>query len=280
METIRRIATIAELEAPVDAVFVVDSRFALRHGWSQPNAVFVDAGESLKTLTALGELAQRVLEIRSTKPMTLVAVGGGSVGDAVGFLASVLWRGVRLWHVPTTLLAAADSAHGGKTALNLGTAKNQLGTFWPAEVVVLIDEVFEALPVAIRADAMAEIIKALWLHAVPERDLLDTVGVGTLAFGPWEDAGAALLTLLESAIEVKQGIVARDPRETLGIRTLLNLGHTIAHALELEASFSHGRAVAWGLACAAEVSSRREHLDREHRDTLWREASSVGRQRK
>ena len=126
-------------------------------------------------------------------------------------------------------------------------------------------------PVAIRADAMAEIIKALWLHAVPERDLLDTVGVGTLAFGPWEDAGAALLTLLESAIEVKQGIVARDPRETLGIRTLLNLGHTIAHALELEASFSHGRAVAWGLACAAEVSSRREHLDREHRDTLWRE---------
>lgn len=265
MERVVRVSSLEGLEFPDDAVLVVDD--ALRaYDWPRHSTIFVPAGESLKSLESAGTLAERVCALRPSRPLTLVAVGGGSVGDAVGFLASILWRGVALWHVPTTLLAAADSAFGGKTAVNHLGLKNQLGTFWPAQTIVLVDEILADIPPTLRAEGLAEIVKASWIGGTTE--LLDRFGVEQLAYRPWEDVGAEVMRALEAAIEVKRAIVQRDPREELGIRTLLNLGHTVGHALEAISAMSHGRAVAWGLASVAEASVERAGLPVEQAERL------------
>lgn len=259
--TIMRAASFDALELPGDAIVVVDS--ALPDAWidALPDPIVVEAGEGLKRLESIEALAGQVLARRSTRPLTLVGIGGGSVGDAVGFLASILWRGVELWHVPTTLLAMVDSAHGGKTAVNLGEAKNQLGTFYPAARVVLVDEALDTLPLEQRRDGLAELVKGLWLGDAEALDLLEADGgVGELAAAPFDAVGERLMTLLERAIAVKLDIVDRDLYETKEIRTFLNLGHTVAHTLELHTGISHGQAVCWGMLAASYLSSARAGL--------------------
>ncbi len=255
--TLERAPSFAGLELPDDAVVIIDAALpvAWREALSRPatgEPLVVEAGESLKRLAAVEALADRVLERRSTRPLTLVAVGGGTIGDAVGFLASILWRGVELWHVPTTLLAMVDSAHGGKTAVNLGAAKNQLGTFYPASRVVLVEEALATLPLEQRRDGLAELVKGLWLGDADALDLLEADGgVGQLANAAFGDVGDRLMELLERAIEVKLDIVDQDLYETKGIRTFLNFGHTVAHTLELHTGISHGQAVSWGMLAAS-----------------------------
>ncbi len=245
-----------EVVWPEHAVFIVDEDLpsSITGVFPKQRTLFVKAGEQLKKLTGLEMLASGVLEIQSSRPLTLVAVGGGSVGDAVGFLASTLWRGVDLWHVPTTLLAMVDSAHGGKTAVNLHSAKNQLGTFYPADKILIVKDILGALPLEQRRHGLTELIKGLWLGDANALLLLDDISVEALAFAPFDQVGDTLMTLLEQAIRVKKRVVQEDPFETRGIRTILNLGHTAAHALELEMGAPHGLAVAWGMAAAAKLS--------------------------
>ncbi|MFP4600969.1 MAG: hypothetical protein ACLFVJ_22145, partial [Persicimonas sp.] len=249
---IARAESFQALDLPDDAVVIIDR--ALPQAWLDTfdDPIVVDAGESLKRLASIEALAEQVLERRSTRPLTIVGVGGGSVGDAVGFLASTLWRGVDLWHVPTTLLAMVDSAHGGKTAVNLGEAKNQLGTFYLAERVVLVDQALATLPLEQRRDGLAELVKGLWLGDKDALDLLEADGgVDELAAAPFEEIAERMMALLERAIDVKLDIVDRDIFETKEIRTFLNLGHTVAHTLELHTGVSHGQAVCWGLLSAS-----------------------------
>ncbi len=235
-----------EVRLPDPAVVICDRKLKTTVGRSFPGALFVSAGEGLKSLEVIGKLAEETLKRCSDRSLTLVAVGGVSVGDAVGFLASVLWRGVGLVQIPTTLLAMVDSAHGGKTAVNLVSAKNQLGTFFPARDVWIVESLLSGFAPPMVDDGLAEIFKAALLgDPVLAREFLRK-GVRSVS----------LRDAIRSAIRVKQRIVARDPLETRGVREVLNLGHTMGHALELTAHLSHGRAVAWGLACAATVSAR------------------------
>ncbi len=268
-ENVVRAPSLSKVPWPSHAVFVVDQRVAELHPELPEPVVTVRAGEELKTLEAVGRLAERVLAERSTRPMTIVAVGGGSLTDAVGFLASILWRGVDLWNVPTTVLGAADSAFGGKTAVNLGKRKNQLGTFWAARAVVLVDDVLSTLPRPLRADGMAEVVKSIWLAGEDDLPLLDA-GVDRLAYGAWDVVGDDVMRGIEASIALKRDIVRRDPRETKGIRTFLNLGHTLAHAIELTDGFSHGRAVSWGLASVAHLCVQRGELSPDDGGRLWR----------
>lgn len=262
LESVSWFEQLSQVDWPADAVFVADAGLPSEILSKLPEPLLlVEAGEGLKTLARLEQLAQRVLAVRSTRPLTLIAVGGGSIGDAVGFLASVLWRGVELWHVPTTLLAMVDSSHGGKTAVNLGDAKNQLGTFYLAQRVCVVAEILAALPLKQRQEGLAELVKALWLDDAPGLALLDEVGVEALAHRPYAQVGESLWALLKRAVAVKYRVVAKDPEERLGIRTWLNLGHTAAHALELSLGLSHGLAVAWGMAAMAEVSARVQGLE-------------------
>lgn len=251
---LERLRTLDALPVPSDAIVVADRRLPSQFLERFDHPVLVEAGEKLKTLAGIEQLAMTVLQRRSSKPLLLVAVGGGSIGDAVGFLASILWRGVDLWHVPTTMVAMVDSAHGGKTAVNLGSAKNQLGTFYPAGRVILVEEFLATLPLPQRRDGMVELLKAIWLGDASSARALDAAQVERLTFAPFADVGTLLGTMIAHAVGLKQRIVDQDPRETRGLRTVLNFGHTLAHALELTTHLSHGSAVAWGMAAALRLS--------------------------
>ncbi|MFA6234297.1 MAG: hypothetical protein WC824_08950 [Bacteroidota bacterium] len=254
---LERIATLDALSLPAHAVVIADRRLSQDILSRFDHPVLVEAGEKLKTLAGIEELAGHVLQHRSSKPLTLVAVGGGSLGDAVGFLASILWRGVGLWHIPTTMVAMVDSAHGGKTAVNLGSAKNQLGTFYPAERVILVDEFLATLPLPLRRDGMVELLKALWLGDAGSTRALTGEEIETLTFAPFADVKDRLGQIIEHAVSIKQRIVAQDPHEEHGMRTVLNLGHTLAHALELTMGVTHGAAVAWGMAAGLDLAQKR-----------------------
>jgi 5-enolpyruvylshikimate-3-phosphate synthase len=147
-----------------------------------------------------------------------------------------------------------DSAHGGKTAVNLGSAKNQLGTFYPAERVIIVEDVLTSLPVAQRREGVVELLKGLWLGDAASVRALRTATVQELVYAPYDTISAQLGAMIERAVSIKQKIVEEDPREERGRRTILNLGHTIGHALELTTGLGHGAAVAWGMAASLRFS--------------------------
>jgi 3-dehydroquinate synthase len=206
------------------------------------------SGENLKDLEYWPDFLKKFLPMTkglSSKEIVLVAVGGGSVGDFVGFLASVLKRGVSLWQVPTTWLAAMDSAHGGKTALNISHFKNQIGTYHPAEKVFISKQILSTQSQAQEIAAFGELAK---MALISKGDLLAQLNKKSM----WE--------LLPLAIEGKLNVVKQDPFEKNGIRQVLNLGHTFGHALELHHNVPHGEAVLLGLDFAIEWSRQRGTL--------------------
>lgn len=216
-----------------------------------PHRFAVESGETLKSIESFASFCERMSRSDLDLParqMTVVAMGGGSVGDFAGFFASVYKRGVRLVHVPSTWLAAIDSAHGGKTALNVGGAKNQIGTFYPAEAVCLVRSLLESSGVPRVEDAMGELAKialidgGAWVKSLEKTRLF----------------GADLMwKFLKPAVDSKMKIVKRDPFEKKGLRQVLNLGHTMGHAIESLGGLSHGAAVAQGLFFALEFSRSR-----------------------
>ncbi|MBX9767953.1 MAG: 3-dehydroquinate synthase [Bdellovibrionales bacterium] len=194
----------------------------------------VNAGENLKSLSDFPKHIEALLEkTAGLSDLTFVGMGGGSVGDFTGFIASIYKRGVRLIHIPTTWLAAMDSSHGGKTGLNVGTRKNQIGTFYPAAEVHLIRDIFKHQPEQLALDALGELAKIGLIHG---GDLCRKL-----------KQGAELWDALPDAIRAKLKVVKKDPLEMKGHRRVLNLGHTLGHVLELEMGLSHGAAVAQGI---------------------------------
>jgi 3-dehydroquinate synthase len=214
----------------------------------------VDSGEKLKSIESFSSFCEKLSRSGFDLPprkITVLAAGGGSLGDFAGFFASVYKRGVRLVHLPTTWLAAIDSAHGGKTALNIGGAKNQIGTFYTADSTVLVRSILLAQGSDRVFDAMGELAKIA---------LIDGGSwVSRLESSPLIDADL-LWKFLKPAIESKMKVVRRDPREEKGLRQVLNLGHTLGHVLESEMQMSHGAAVAQGLFFALEFSHQKRFL--------------------
>jgi shikimate kinase/3-dehydroquinate synthase len=193
-------------------------------------------GEDAKTLTAMSSL-WRALQI--DRSGTIAALGGGCTTDAAGFAAATYMRGISWTPVPTSLLAQVDAAIGGKTAVDLPQGKNLVGAFhWPARTVV-DPTLLETLPEPQRLEGMAEVVKAGLLAGEPLWELADD-------------------ELVRRSIAFKAAICLRDPFER-GERTVLNFGHTFAHALEAAAGYeglTHGRAVALGLLAALRLSGR------------------------
>lgn len=224
----------------------------------------VQAGEGLKDLRDFSNHVQKLVKLSqplAPRSMTVLAVGGGSVGDFAGFFASIYKRGVRLVHVPSTWLAAIDSAHGGKTALNVGDVKNVVGSFYPAERVILIESLLLRQPEDRIADAMGELGKialidgGAWVRSLEKTSL----------------SGAKLLwKFLKPAIEAKLRVVSQDPKEQTGVRQILNLGHTVGHVCEMVLRMSHGVAVAQGLFFALEFSFKRGLLSEKENERAWR----------
>lgn len=215
----------------------------------------VQAGESLKQLSQLENHLQNVLELNPlglSRQDRLIAMGGGSVGDFVGFMASILKRGIRWANIPTTWLAAIDSAHGGKTALNFAAQKNQLGTFYPAEKVFLVENILSRQPEQRWVEAYGELFKMSLIAGNPlfeKLNLNKPISIDHV----W--------SLLPLAIEEKYKIVLQDPYEKTGLRQILNLGHTVGHVLEAELNIPHGVAIFWGLGFAVEWSRELKFLN-------------------
>ncbi len=217
------------------------------------DTVILPDGEQYKSLSVLDTVFTALLERPHGRDTTLVALGGGVIGDLTGFAAACYQRGVRFVQVPTTLLSQVDSSVGGKTAVNHPLGKNMIGAFYqPASVVIDID-CLKTLPPRELASGLAEVIKYgiilddaffIWLE-----NNLDAL----LALD-----GRAMAHCIRRCCELKAAVVAADERET-GQRALLNLGHTFGHAIEAEMGYGnwlHGEAVAAGMVMAARTAQR------------------------
>ena len=261
------------LKVPADAgrphrfVVVYDRRLARMpevRDWLErfPLRYPVSAGEGLKSADRFPRHARRLLAMvpdATRANTTLVGLGGGSVGDFTGFAASVLKRGVGLIHLPTTWLAAIDSAHGGKTALNVDGVKNQLGSFYPADAVVTARSILETLSPTDTLSGLGELIK---ISVIAGGRLFDGLSTN-LPVSP-----ARMWRLLPLAVDAKLRVVDSDPMERSGARRVLNLGHSLGHVLEAHAGLAHGIAVALGLRFAIEWSVERGRLGRDEADRI------------
>lgn len=219
-------------------------------------AIVLPPGESTKSWAMLERLSDRLLDLGIERGDHVVALGGGVIGDLVGFACGIVKRGCHFVQIPTTLLAQVDSSVGGKTAINARAGKNLIGLFHQPALVLIDPTVLDTLPLRDARAGYAEVVKY---------GLIDDP-----AFFAWcEEHAAALLAgdaaarayAIAHAVAAKARIVAADERETRGTRALLNLGHTFGHALEAEAGFSdrllHGEAVAAGMALAFRYSAAR-----------------------
>jgi 3-dehydroquinate synthase len=219
------------------------------------DSVAVPTGESSKEFAAFGRLMNDLLDRRPDRRVTLVALGGGVVGDLTGFAAAVLLRGVDFIQVPTTLLAQVDSSVGGKTGINTRHGKNLIGAFYQPRLVVADTDVLDTLPRRELLAGYAEVAKYGLIDDPAFWDWCETNGAALIA------GDAAKRTYaIEHSCRAKARIVAADERETTDLRALLNLGHTFGHALEAETGFGpdllHGEAVGAGMAMAFDLSAR------------------------
>ena len=229
-------------------------RFAAGLGATRVEAIVLPPGEGSKSWATLEQLTDRLLALGIERGDRIVALGGGVIGDLVGFAAAILKRGCGFVQVPTTLLAQVDSSVGGKTAINSAAGKNLIGAFHQPDLVLIDPLTLATLsPRELRA-GYAEVVKY---------GLIDDAD-----FFAWCEANAAALLggdadarrhAIAYSVGAKARVVAADERETSGTRALLNLGHTFGHALEAETGFSdvllHGEAVACGMALAFRFSA-------------------------
>lgn len=226
---------------------------AEKWGWPAPSSgrvVLFEASESNKRLYRLEELARQLAIAGADRQSALVAVGGGVTGDVVGFLASIYMRGIPHFQVPTTLLAQVDSSIGGKTGVDLPEGKNLLGTFHQPRCIWMSPAFLETLPDVEFRQGMAEVIK--------------TAMIGNEVLWKYIESHAAeirsrkseaLQWIISACCTVKAKIVEADEKEG-GLRRVLNLGHTVGHALERLSDYEirHGDAVAMGLVAASRLA--------------------------
>ncbi len=219
----------------------------------------VAPGEGSKSWDSLERLTDWLLGLGITRSDHVFALGGGVVGDLVGFACSVLKRGCGFVQLPTTLLSQVDSSVGGKTAINTRAGKNLIGAFHQPSLVLADTQTLDTLPDREMRAGYAEVLKYGLLGDAGFFGWLEENGTRVLA-----REREALNEAVATSIRAKARIVAEDERETSGARALLNLGHTFGHALEAETGFSdrllHGEAVALGMVLAGRYSARRGQL--------------------
>ncbi len=224
----------------------------------QVETLVLPDGESYKTLQTFETIASTLLEKRFSRNCTLIALGGGVIGDMAGFAAACYQRGVAYIQIPTTLLAQVDSSVGGKTAVNHPLGKNMIGAFHQPQVVLADTDVLQTLPDRELAAGLAEVIKYGLIRDAGFFAWLEQNMPALLAHDT-----QALTYAIEQSCRHKAEVVAADERES-GQRALLNLGHTFGHAIETALDYKdwlHGEAVATGMLMAADLSQRLGWID-------------------
>ena len=237
-----------ETVAPLYLARVRDHLTALR-----PVEVILPDGEEYKTLDILNRIFDALLAARCDRRTTLVALGGGVIGDMAGFAAASYQRGVPFIQVPTTLLSQVDSSVGGKTGVNHPLGKNMIGAFYQPRAVIIDTDTLNTLPDREFASGLAEVIK-YGLIRDPEFFAWLEINLDKLLARDAE----ALAFAIHRSCRNKAEVVAADERES-GVRATLNLGHTFGHAIETGLGYGdwlHGEAIAAGMAMAADLSRR------------------------
>ncbi len=238
---------------------------ALRRGLRAVSAIaapvlLVPAGEGQKRLPTVERLAEELAEHGADRDSVLLALGGGVLGDLAGFLAAIYMRGIGYVQLPTTLLAQVDSSVGGKTGANLAAGKNLVGAFHhPLAVYADVDTLGTLAPAELRA-GLQEAVKAGIIRDRRLFDLLDRQRAAVLAADP-----EVLADVIARSVRVKASVVGQDEREG-GLRMILNLGHTLGHAIESATGYTqllHGQAVGWGMLAALHIAEGRGLADAE-----------------
>lgn len=204
-------------------------------------------GELSKNIETLSEILEFLALKGIRRNDMLIALGGGVVGDITGLAAAIYMRGMSVIQVPTTLLSAVDSSVGGKTAIDLKNGKNLAGAFWQPSMVLCDVDIIEKLPEEIFAEGMAEVIKC---NVIKDLPIIEWIEGGILK--------EHLDDVIYECIVLKRDIVEQDEFDVKGIRNILNVGHTVAHAIEKLSGYtiSHGHAVGTGLIVEAEMAHR------------------------
>ena len=244
-------------------VYLLTSPRAARH-WRRPlesglraanlrATIVFDDREVAKNMATVERLCRELIRTGADRHAVIVAAGGGVVGDVCGFVAASYLRGVRVMHVPTTLVAQVDSAIGGKTGVNLPEGKNLVGAFYPPQLVLADPATLGTLPAREFRSGVYEVLKYgvigdTRLFAFLEKNIEQVV----------QGDAAALDFVIPRCIRAKADVVGRDERES-GLREILNFGHTFAHAFETATAYRrylHGEAVGWGMIAASRLAER------------------------
>ena len=224
--------------------------------------ITLPVGEASKSLNEFSRVISQMVEFGCDRKTTILALGGGVVGDVSGFVASSFMRGIDYYQIPTTLLAMVDSAIGGKTGINIAEGKNLVGAIYQPKGVLIDPVILESLSKKEVMAGLGEIIKygAIWDKAF----LIDiSTWLEDIDSFPFEDA-------IRKSCKIKAEVVSKDEREG-DLRRILNFGHTIGHALESHLGYGkirHGEAVALGMKCAGFISQKLNLLSKEELSTL------------
>lgn len=260
---LRKILLVSDTEVfPLYGQRVVET--LTRAGFSVETAT-VPVGEESKSLTQAEILYRAALDFGLSRRDIVLALGGGVVGDLAGFVAATYMRGVRFVQIPTTLLAQVDSSVGGKVGVNFQDLKNAVGAFYQPNLVVMDPETLQTLPLREWRAGLAEVVKYALIEnscdplAAPQALFKRLQAEASRLRAPDGASSSALHEIIRRCCALKAWVVAADERESTGMRALLNLGHTFAHAYEEITAYrqwKHGEAVAMGLIQACRLSNR------------------------
>lgn len=277
-------AMFRSLALGTDAVIVTSSPIARRYasalGRSLKKSGFtvkvleVPDGEKSKSARCAFDLLQRIASYDVKRRLFIVALGGGVIGDLAGFVAAVYKRGIPYVQVPTTLLAQIDSAIGGKAAIDLPAGKNLVGAFYQPRMVLSDVEVLGSLSRRQIRNGLAEAVK---YGVISDKSLFAYLSANCERL--LDGDPAALEKTVVACSRIKARIVEKDEKETKGIRTILNFGHTLGHAVEAAGGYrryQHGEAVALGMRMAADLSARMGFLGRQDKAAINKVLSAIG----
>jgi 3-dehydroquinate synthase len=250
---------------------------SLRQAGVRVDHAVVPAGEASKDISHLAQVLNAMIAARCERSTTVIALGGGVVGDLAGFAASVLLRGVDFIQVPTTLLAQVDSSVGGKTGINMPAGKNLVGTFHQPRLVLADTDTLTTLPRRELLAGYAEVAKYGLIADAEFWRWLESQGTAVVSGG--ETGHTLIKRCILTSCATKARIVGADEREA-GERALLNLGHTFGHALEAEMGYGeallHGEAVAIGMVLAFDLSARLGHASADDAARVRAHFRSIG----
>ncbi len=282
-DALARSASLIKRLGETTGIFVVSSPRVWRY-WGKiissklgagrgKQCILFDDAESAKRLSNVEDIARQLVRAGADRHSTIVAVGGGVVGDVAGFAAASYLRGVRLVHIPTTLVAQIDSSIGGKTGVNLPEGKNLVGAFYPPKLIITDPATLRTLPHREFRSGLYEVVKTAVIADAELFEFIEKKMAALLRRDP-----AALAHAIDRSIRVKAYVVKEDEHES-GLRQILNFGHTIGHALEAVTNyrrFLHGEAIGWGMIAATLFAVALNRVPDQDASRILKMIASIG----